>query len=566
MDQARLNVRATPEDIRAAIRTEVVRLLYKGTFVSVAANTLTAGLLVAVLWPVTDHRVALLWIGILFLFVCLRTGLAISYARRSTALNRRQRWFIAFACGLGSIALMWALASLLLFPVKEPMHQLFFVLAIGFIASGSVAVLAPSPVLMVGFIGLVVLPLGLRFLLLGEPMQQLIGGFVLLYCVGIMGAAMNVAHAISDNIHARMAAIPRERRLIEQQALLEQTQHLAAIGGWEYSIDGKLLSWSDEISRILELPPDEQPDGQTALKYATPEAQDAIALAVHEAIHEGRPYDLELPFITAQDNKRWLRIIGKPEIAEGRSVRLYGVMQDVTRHHHVEQMKDEFIATISHELRTPLTALHGGLSLLSNAHGKQLDDAGRELIEMAIRNSARLTRLIDELLDMSKIVAGHLQVHMDPQPLMPLIEQSVADFQSRAEVLGVHLQLDRAQKSWWVRVDADRLHQVLGNMLTNALKYSSRGDEIRVTAAERRGGHVRVDICDQGPGVPKSFHDQIFTKFAQADSSNSRSQSGAGLGLAISRALIEMMGGEIGFEAVAAGGACFYFCLPVHRA
>jgi signal transduction histidine kinase len=193
-----------------------------------------------------------------------------------------------------------------------------------------------------------------------------------------------------------------------------------------------------------------------------------------------------------------------------------------------------------------------------------LSEQAQQMIAIAHKNSLRLAYLINDLLDMEKLMAGKLHFDMQVQPLMPLIEHALRDNQAYADQNGVRLNLAHGAGSVQVEVDAQRLQQVLANLLSNAAKFSPTGSEVTVTATCIEDT-VRVTVTDHGPGIPAEFRDRIFEKFSQADASDSRQKGGSGLGLAISRELVERMGGRIAYESVAGEGATFYFELPIQQ-
>lgn len=226
------------------------------------------------------------------------------------------------------------------------------------------------------------------------------------------------------------------------------------------------------------------------------------------------------------------------------------------------RVKSEFISTVSHELRTPLTAISGALGLIAGGAVGPLSLQAQEMVGIAKKNSQRLSYLINDLLDMEKLMVGKLHFDLRALELMPLLEQALAENQAYAEPYKVRYVLSQRIDGLRVWVDAQRLQQVLANLLSNAAKFSPEGAQVEV-AVRRRGEAVRVEVQDHGTGIPTSFQGSIFQKFSQADASDTRQKGGTGLGLAISRELIERMGGSMGFESQEGQGACFFFDLPV---
>ena len=232
------------------------------------------------------------------------------------------------------------------------------------------------------------------------------------------------------------------------------------------------------------------------------------------------------------------------------------IAEDISERKRSDRLKNEFISTVSHELRTPLTAISGSLSLLSSGKLGGLSDSMQTLLDTASRNSRRLELLINDLLDMEKLAAGKLRLDLAVQPLRSIVEQAVRDNQTYAEPFGVTLNVLPGPDPR-ARVDADRLAQVLANLISNAAKFSPRDAqvEVRIDVFDNR---ARISVTDHGPGIPEAFRERIFQKFSQADASDTRPRGGTGLGLAISRELVERMHGSIGFDSVEGNGATFW--------
>jgi PAS domain S-box-containing protein len=239
-----------------------------------------------------------------------------------------------------------------------------------------------------------------------------------------------------------------------------------------------------------------------------------------------------------------------------------GMVRDITERKRMERMKTEFVSTVSHELRTPLTSISGALGLMAGGAMGSLPDQARSLIDIAHKNSKRLTHLINDLLDMEKIAAGKMHFDMQVHALVPLIEQALEGIRSYGVERTVKFTFNQQATEPEVRVDSQRLMQVLSNLLSNAVKYSPEGGTVDI-AVRQLDGQVRVAVTDQGPGIPAEFRSRIFQKFSQADSSDTRQKGGTGLGLAITKELVERMGGRIGFESEEGKGASFYFLLPL---
>lgn len=239
-----------------------------------------------------------------------------------------------------------------------------------------------------------------------------------------------------------------------------------------------------------------------------------------------------------------------------------GIAEDISERKRIENLKNEFISTVSHELRTPLTSINGAIRLIVSGRLGEVPVKVGTLLETAERNSKRLGLLINDLLDIEKISAGKMNFDMKPVPLLPVLEQALDDNQSYGSERDVSLAIVYEGPEVKVVVDELRLKQVLANLLSNAIKFSPAGEQV-IIEMDRDESRVTVSVVDKGPGVPEKFHDQIFHKFAQADSSDTRQVGGTGLGLAITKELVTRMGGEIDFETSQGQGTRFFFTLAV---
>jgi two-component system, OmpR family, sensor histidine kinase VicK len=231
---------------------------------------------------------------------------------------------------------------------------------------------------------------------------------------------------------------------------------------------------------------------------------------------------------------------------------------DISERTRLDNLKRDFVSMVSHELRTPLTSILGGLKLLAGGSFSGFDENATKIINIALHNGERLSLLINDLLDMEKLVAGKMQFQLQEHDLISLIKQSLESIEPYAAQYQVRLVFTKPDNGLWVKVDDSRLLQVMANLLSNAVKFSPPDGEVSLSV-EVDDTQVRVIICDQGEGVALADQGKLFKRFSQVDSSSTRKKGGTGLGLAISKELIEMMEGTIGYQPALDGGSCFYF-------
>ncbi|MFP4148262.1 MAG: PAS domain-containing protein [Nitriliruptoraceae bacterium] len=246
----------------------------------------------------------------------------------------------------------------------------------------------------------------------------------------------------------------------------------------------------------------------------------------------------------------------------GRPVRVSGTTRDIRDLVQADRLKDVFLSTVSHELRTPLSSISGAVELLQAGRGGEITPTSAQLLDVASRNAVRLRRLIDDLLDVERLASGKQRFSFMRVSLAHLLARAVADLRGTAERAQVELELTKSHSPCRdVCADPLRIEQVVINLVGNACRYAPPGTTVQVRCGAVDDEQVRVEVIDQGPGIPEAFQTRVFDRFAQADAADLRSRGGTGLGLPISREIIERHGGQIGFTS-RPGRTCFWFTLP----
>ena len=252
-----------------------------------------------------------------------------------------------------------------------------------------------------------------------------------------------------------------------------------------------------------------------------------------------------------------------PILDQGRFSGAVLSFRDISQRFALDRLKDEFISTVSHELRTPLTSIRGALGLLSSGTLGQVNDKANNLLRIALSNSDRLVRLINDILDLERIQSGREPLAFRPVQLADIIRQAIDGMAPVAEAADVQLLHDTTQVE--IAADPDRLIQVLTNLLSNAVKFSPPGSTISVTLSPGVTG-VTLSIIDHGRGIPADKLETVFGRFQQVDASDSRQKGGSGLGLAICRTIVLQHSGRIWAERNPDRGSTFRVFLPYQPA
>lgn len=298
---------------------------------------------------------------------------------------------------------------------------------------------------------------------------------------------------------------------------------------------------------------------------------------VHHSHADGSPYpDQDCPVKEVREQRRvkevegevfWHRdgtsfpvsYVASPLMEEGKIQGAVVVFQDVTERAELEKMKDELVSVVSHELRTPLTSIHGSLKLISGTMKDALPKQGGKLLEMASRNTERLIRLVNDLLDLERLRAGRFEMEPSPVGTKALAVDAVQSLQGFAHSHDVKVAVEGEDVT--IMADGHRVHQALVNLISNAVKFSPQGGKVRV-ATEMDPDRVWFSVTDEGPGIPREKQKHLFNRFSQLDVDDARARHGSGLGLAITRGIVEAHGGRVGLVSEPGKGSTFYFMLP----
>ncbi len=395
---------------------------------------------------------------------------------------------------------------------------------------------------------------------------------------------------MSDALESRQAALQAS------EALLNATQRLARIGGWEWDTEHQTAFWTAEAFRIHGFEP--EPPGsveylERSLSCFAPNDRPTVSAAFQRCVQQGEPYDLELPFTSADGQHKWIRTTATAVRQDGRVSKVIGTIMDITELKQAEQAlrqhrdnledlvkertgqleiakeqaeqanlaKSTFLANMSHELRTPLNAILGFSSLMRQ--DPLVTASNAETLDIINRSGEHLLNLINDVLEISKIEAGKLQLEIATFDLSKLIKEVSGMMRLRAQQKGLQLKLDQSSEfPRLIRSDEARLRQILVNLVGNAVKFTKTGGiTIRLGVKQKERYHILIEVEDSGPGMDQEGLQHIFQPFVQL--TQSAGQKGTGLGLTITHQFVELMGGTIVVESEPGRGSVFRVELPV---
>jgi signal transduction histidine kinase len=293
-------------------------------------------------------------------------------------------------------------------------------------------------------------------------------------------------------------------------------------------------------------------DARTALEHAAPNL--AIACERDSAHQRTRRLAVEVRH-AAQ------RLESQNAVLEEQHQELSRLNEELDQ---ASKLKDQFLANMSHELRTPLNSVIGFSDLLLDmlAHTGPDVATQRDYLETIARNGRHLLDLINELLDLSKIAAGRMELRLEPLDLQALLREAADTVRAQLEARKHKLAIEPPREHLLVQADRGRLRQVLLNLLSNAIKFTTDGGRIAISARLEEAGFVRIAVSDSGIGIASEDQGKLFQEFVQLDASASRRYEGTGLGLALSKRLVELQGGRIGVDSELGKGSTFWFTLP----
>ncbi len=371
-----------------------------------------------------------------------------------------------------------------------------------------------------------------------------------------VGRLVHDVNTMADDLVAILNTARRSERL------LSEAQRLGHVGSWYSNMKGR-LSWSAELYRLYGVVESFLPTDESVLDLVHPDDRAAMKAWLADVALGKESRELEYRVNRPDGALRYFRCQGAAAFdSDTGRAHMAGTVQDVTEEKRIERMKAEFVSTVSHELRSPLTSIRGSLGLLTGGVAGALPPQARELVLIAERNSERLIRLVNDILDTEKIESGKMVFDLKVMELQTLVEHAVESMEGYAREHRVVLRVAAPEEPIRASVDADRFTQVMTNLISNAVKFSPAEAIVEIELGRAADGGASIEVRDRGPGIPSEFQPRIFQRFSQADSSSSRQKGGTGLGLSIAKAIVEHLGGTIGYRTSLGEGSTFFVQLP----
>ena len=530
-------------------------------------------------------EIVIFWAGLVVLLTAATIGLYWSYRRSASKSTDAAQWLRWLAISALANGATWGFAAAVFFPSHADEQQVFLAFLLAGMVAGGVPLYAVSWPVYALYAAGIVFPFTYVLATFGNKLFAEIALLIPAFYAINVGIAYRLNQVFDSGYRLRHAYgkltedyTALNQRLEQQLVELEEARRQVEASGrklalfaerspiavFEFDAGGNVLSVNPAAENLFGFTAAEM-SGRPGTGFMFPgELETAVTDRWRVFIKDRKPvFGLRYNNVRrdgTEVNCEWNLTPLVNSDNQVVSVIIQG--RDITQQLEAERMKQEFTSTLSHELRTPLTSIIGSLQLINSGVMGDIEKDTLELTTIAERNGQRLLDLINDILDVEKIESGKLTLAPEVLELGELVSESLILNRGYAERFKVKLAVAGALTQVKVNADRKRVHQIMTNLLSNAVKFSPEGSVVEVTMENVADEMLRVSVHDNGPGIPESFRNRIFGRFAQADMSHTRQKGGTGLGLAICKRLAELMGGKIGFSDRASGGTSFWFELP----
>lgn len=556
------------------LRIEQLKLLYAAMPLSATAAIVNSSILVAIQWQVIENSILIGWLAVVYMITVLRVVKTLQYkkALNSGAEIDVEYWLRFYYIGIGASGIIWGVTGILLFPPDNITHQVFLVFVLAGMSAGAVTTLSSIRSLSNLFVIPCLLPIIIQFILIQTDMSYAMAFMIVFFVVMVSLGSREISKNIIDNISSRLRVAEQEMSIRKSETKLNHLLTSSPVVIYTCSTKGNFPATyiSENVNRLFGYSPDcflGDPDFWA--QGIHPDDHQRVFSSLKELFIKGT-HVYEYRFRMNDGSYRWvhdeLRLIRDDN---GEPYEIVGYWADINDKKHVEEQfirakeeaelannsKSEFLSRMSHELRTPLNAILGFSQLL------EIDELNYEQLDQVkeINKAGRhLLKLINEVLDISKIDAGKLELKMESVSLRNILHESI----SIVKPLLKKRKLDFIDKTegmsdCYIYADETRIKQVMLNILSNAIKYNENNGVISLSCKRHNSSRMRIVISDTGAGLTPEQQKNIFQSFERIGAEYTEIE-GTGIGLVISKRLTELMDGEIGFESTPGEGTTFW--------
>ena len=574
------------------VESQLIAIVHQHIPAGIVATLFNACVILYALWGNINNSILLIWFSIVLVINFARLLEVYLYKRAKPEAEDAHIWARWFTLGAVLAGAGWGMAAVWLMPEDNIAQQMIIIVMIVGTVAGATSTLASLAYAFIPFALLSLLPLTIKLFLVGSDIHILLAFVSIVFGLFMLSSSkvnrQNLVNSLTlgyenkkllDNLELEKKQvlhvnktlkneigqrIEAEVQLKKKEQGLADAQRIANMGSWESNLSTGQVYLSSVMKSLLGFDSQQEQISQSSfLNKVCASDRVKVEQERNDALQQLNSYKIEYA-VNGED--------GKPRIFEeqgvvrieknGNAIGLSAIVLDITHRKETDKLKNEFISTVSHELRTPLTSISGTLSLLESNAIIALPEKAHHLVCLAHRNALRLTHLVNDILDIDKLGFGDLPLELQRTDLIAVIKDAIEENIGYADNLHIKVELTDSPVSIFILGNTERLNQVLTNLLSNAAKYSPEDDSVLVSVHEL-DNRVRVEVQDNGPGIEPQFHDKVFQKFSQGDTSDSRFQYGSGLGLSIAKLIVEKHHGKIGFDTEPGKGTCFWFELPL---
>lgn len=536
-------------------------MLFNGIPNSVLANVFGSFVAIFIYQDAVDPVRLYSWVAMLLAITLGRSLHYRRFRRVRPEPGEIETWFTQFRIGSLILGAAVGSAGFLLFVYDSESFQLTLALMMVCISAFAISSMAPRPELAIVFLLLILSPLvgSLYLTSTGTGISAFWMMVVLLVMLSV--SALRIGRTIARGIELTIEASERERDLFDFQQRLSLYVKKTPLAVIEWDQNLTVKAWNPAAEQMFGYPAQEALGRKLSDLLFPGVSSDSLAevwrtledgTGGHQLIIENRRRDGGL--IQCE----WFNTLLADTQSFNRGI--MSLVQDVTQRMANERLKQEFVSIVSHELRTPVTSIKGSLGLLTSGLLDDDPQQSRELMSVALANTNRLQLLINDILDVDKLESGKMEFRFRDTDLVKLLHDAVAGNRSYADQYGTRLVCADFPASCQVKIDPDRIYQVVTNLLSNAIKFSVPQGTVTVGLA-KSGHDARITVHNRGEVIPEHDRAKLFGKFFQRDSSSTRAQGGSGLGLYICQRILEEHGSLMDYASDSAKGTTFFFDL-----